>query len=183
MNDEAAMLLVQSGDCEALTLLFDRYSGLVLSIAGRVLRNPAEAQDLLQDVFLYIHRRNDLFDPARGTFAAWVARVAYLRALSRRQHLYVAVATHGSTLENLTHEPADPEKGEARVAERLSARKLVRAGLAELSACQRDVLRLHFFEGYSLREISAKRGMSLANTRHQYYRGIERLRKAVPRGK
>jgi DNA-directed RNA polymerase specialized sigma24 family protein len=54
------MRFVQSGDREALSLLFDRYSRLVLNVATRVLRDPTEAQDLVQEVFLYIPKEQDL---------------------------------------------------------------------------------------------------------------------------
>jgi RNA polymerase sigma-70 factor, ECF subfamily len=54
------MRLVQSGDREALSLLFDRYSCLVLNVATRILRDPTEAQDLVQKVFLYIPKEQDL---------------------------------------------------------------------------------------------------------------------------
>ena len=54
------MRFVQSGDREALSLLFDRYSRLVLNVATRILRDPTEAQDLVQEVFLYIPKEQDL---------------------------------------------------------------------------------------------------------------------------
>ena len=54
------MRFVQSGDREPLSLLFDRYSRLVLIVATRILRDPTEAQDLVQEVFLYIPKEQDL---------------------------------------------------------------------------------------------------------------------------
>src|SRR6266851_7255554 len=86
-DDETLLLRVQSGDREALGLLFLRYSRSVLSVGRRILRDRAEAEDLVHDVFLFVLSKSALFDPAKGSARAWLARVAYHRALDRRKYL------------------------------------------------------------------------------------------------
>src|SRR6266446_1088303 len=86
-DDEALLLRVQSGDREALGLLFLRYSRSVLSVGRRILCDHAEAEDLVHDVFLFVLSKSALFDPAKGSARGWLARVAYHRALDRRKYL------------------------------------------------------------------------------------------------
>jgi RNA polymerase sigma-70 factor, ECF subfamily len=175
LDDQSVMGLVQSGDREALSLLFDRYSRLVLNVATRILRDPTEAQDLVQEVFLYIHRRSSVFDPSKGTVASWMIQVTYSRAFNRRESLSVRAQADCARIEELA-DSAGAEMRLEKLTDELSARKLVHEALAELTERQRETLRMYFFEGYSLREISANQRESLTNTRHHYYRGIERLK-------
>jgi DNA-directed RNA polymerase specialized sigma24 family protein len=70
----------------------DRLPRPILSIAMRILRNRAEAQEALQDVFLYIHRKSALFEPARGTVGSWVLQVASSKSLNcRKQGLWGSI--------------------------------------------------------------------------------------------
>jgi RNA polymerase sigma-70 factor, ECF subfamily len=176
--DESAMRLVQNGDAEAMRDLFSRYSRPVLSLAMRILRNRAEAQEVLQDVFLYIHRKSALFDPARGTVASWVLQVAHSKSLNRRKQTYAAPSSSPVPISMLDRLP-DPDMGPERVVDRLSAGRLIQIALAELPEHQRETLWLYFSDGYSLREISRRRKERLGNTRHHFYRGIEILRRTV----
>jgi RNA polymerase sigma-70 factor, ECF subfamily len=175
VDDLAVMGLVQRGDREALSLLFDRYSRLVLNVATRILRDPTEGQDLLQDVFLYIHRRSGIFDSSKGTVASWIIQVTYSRAFNRRESLSARAQADCAQIEELA-DSADSDMRLEKLTDELSARKLVQEALAELTDRQRETLQMYFFEGYSLREISANLQESLTNTRHHYYRGIERLK-------
>ena len=86
-DDEAAMGLIQRGNRDALGLLFDRHSRLILKIGTRILRDPEEAQDLVQEVFLYVHRRSHAYDSAKASVASWLIQVTYSRAFTRRGHL------------------------------------------------------------------------------------------------
>src|ERR1700733_13295994 len=81
-QDDAALLtLVQRGDESAMTSLFDRYSKVVYSVALRVLRDPASAEDVLQEVFMQIWRNPDGFAATRGSLGGWLAVVARNRSI------------------------------------------------------------------------------------------------------
>jgi hypothetical protein len=86
-SDEALLSLTREGDGEALSFLFRRYAGLVRGVAYKVLRNPAEADDLLQDVFLLVHRLCRTFDSSKGSARFWILQMTYRRAISRRRYL------------------------------------------------------------------------------------------------
>ena len=85
--DEALMAQICEGGREALAVLFRRYAGLVRGVAYRVLRDASEADDLLQDVFVLIHRLCKTFDGSRSPAKFWILQMAYRRAISRRRYL------------------------------------------------------------------------------------------------
>jgi RNA polymerase sigma-70 factor (ECF subfamily) len=172
------MRLVQEGDSEALGYLFDRYSSLIEKVAFRILRDLSEAQDLVQDVFLYVHRRSHVFDPTKGALVSWLVQIAYTRAFSRRQQMKSRDAADCTRIEELANSvPAN--EGLERFLDELSARDLVEQALENLTEPQRKTLQLYFFEGHSLREISVSLNESLSNTRHHYYRGIDKLKEVL----
>jgi RNA polymerase sigma-70 factor (ECF subfamily) len=80
-DDAALLVLVQKGDEYAMASLFDRYSKVVYSVALRVLRDPASAEDVLQDVFMQIWRNPDGFVATRGSLGGWLAVVARNRSI------------------------------------------------------------------------------------------------------
>lgn len=81
------MSCVQRGDGDAFAVLFDRYNRLVLTVAVKILRDAAEAQEVTQNVFLEFYRSAKRFDPARGTLKVWLLQFAYHRSINRRNYL------------------------------------------------------------------------------------------------
>jgi RNA polymerase sigma-70 factor (ECF subfamily) len=185
LSDDTLIARICTGDNEALGLLFRRYARLVWSIGRNILRNNEEADDLLQDVFLFLRRRASAFDSSKGTPRKLIVHVTYQRAISRRRHLtyrhfYTAKELEeetGSYIPVFTTPPYDNSL-EAHL-----GREGLQRALADLSTEQRETLRLHFFEGYSLEEIAVHVGQSYANVRHYYYRGLDKLRKGMPQRK
>jgi RNA polymerase sigma-70 factor (ECF subfamily) len=87
MTDEDVMEQLRNGSPDALPLLFDRFHRLVLKIALRILRDPGEAEDVMQEIFFEIFNKASQFDPAKGSTKTWILQYAYHRSLSRRQYL------------------------------------------------------------------------------------------------
>ena len=172
------MRLVQQGDTDALGDLFDRYSSLIEKIAVRILRDISEAQDLVQDVFLYVYRKSHIFDPARGPFGSWLVQIAYTRAFTRREQLKRRDLTDCARIEELA-DSATTDISLQPLLEELSAKDVVEQAFIHLTPLQQQTLQLYFLEGYSLREISSRLKQSLSNTRHHYYRGIEKLKEVL----
>ena len=183
-NDETLLANVCSGDQDALALLFRRYGHLVRNVGQRILRDRAEADDLVQEVFLYIHRKSALFDSSKGSASSWIVQVAYTQALLRRRRL----KSQGFYLSGITDKPAecDPaaDKGAHydQTVEGLFGRNGWRRVLESLTEDQRETLRLHFFEGYTFEEIAEKLGQSYGNVRNHHYRGLEKVRKHLTDG-
>jgi RNA polymerase sigma-70 factor, ECF subfamily len=170
--DEELLCRIVLGSKDALTLLFRKHRHAVINVATRILRDPSEAEDLCQEVFLLLFEKAKLFDASKGTASSWIIQIAYHRAINRRE--YLAHRQHYNTQE-LDEEQVGGGHQPLLIDE-ITARDLLHRLREQLSEEQTESLELHFFEGYSLREIAEKTGQSLGNVRHHYYRGLERLR-------
>ena len=180
LTDAELMAHLKAGHNDALAILFDRYHRLVLSIALKIVRDPGEAEDVMQSVFLEIFRSVAQFDPAKGTTKVWILQYAYHRAINRRQHLNARKfydQTNLDEVETRLPETASPLGGFTQH----ELKHLLQQGLATLNGPQKQVVELASFNGLSMREIADKMGDSLSNVRHHYYRGLQKLRSFVRR--
>jgi RNA polymerase sigma-70 factor (ECF subfamily) len=174
-SDELLLMAAADGSKESIGLLFRRYQHAVLNVAWRILKDASEAEDLRQEVFLFLFQKAKLFDAGKGTAASWIIQITYHRAMNRRQ--YLTFRQHYSA-EQLDEEQI-AAKYQPLFIDEIVARTLLDRVREQLSADQRHTLELHFFEGYSLREIAEKTSQTLGNIRHHYYRGLECLRSNV----
>jgi RNA polymerase sigma-70 factor (ECF subfamily) len=177
--DESLVALISAGEESALAVLFRRYATLIRAIGQRMLRDSGEADDLVQEVFLYIHRRSNLFDRSKGSARSWIFQVVYTQALIRRRQLksqgfYASLITD-KTLENSPRSIKGTDY--ENTAEGFFGRDGWRRVWDSLTECQRETLRLHFYDGCTFTEIAERLGQSYVNIRHHYYRGLEKLRK------
>jgi RNA polymerase sigma-70 factor (ECF subfamily) len=180
-SDEALVAQICAQDTEALACLFRRYARLVRSVALRILGDPSEADDLLQEVFLFIHRKSKIFDPSKCSGRSWIIQMTYHRAIDRRRylqsrHFYTRVDLNGAT------EALDPRwegADDTQFGAELVGNTTIQGLLDTLTEDQRNTLSLHFYEGYTFAEIASKLDQSLGNIRNHYYRGLEKLRKQV----
>jgi len=171
-TDEQLLSQVGLGSRDALGLLFRRHARAVFHVAWRILRDESEADDLRQEVFLYLSERSQNFDAEKGSGISWIIQVTYHRAIDRRRYLdfrqhYCSEEFDEQRMPTTAAQPS-PEALDGRA---------IRDHLREqLTADQQQTLELHFFEGYSLREIAERNGQTVGNVRHHYYRALERLR-------
>jgi RNA polymerase sigma-70 factor (ECF subfamily) len=167
--------------------MFRRYSGLVRGLAYRVLRNRAEADDLLQDIFLLVHRLCGTFDSSKGSARFWILHMTHRRAISRRRYLTSRHFYSHLDLDQAANQLGDPGAGsgghESSMNESLDRREALQSCFTGLSESQRETLHLFFFEGYTFEEIATKLGQTVGNARNHYYRGLEKLRKQISAGK
>jgi len=179
ISDESLLNEVCTGNEEALAALFERYARLTRSVASRILRDQAEAEDLVQDLFLFIQRRCSIFDSSKSSARSWIIQMAYHRAIERRRYLtarqfYSNPAEH--IREGLVGNATDENDYSA---EAVFGRNGLEKLYESLSEDQRETLRLHFFEGYTLAEVAVKRGQPHGNVRHHYYRALAKLRRQM----
>lgn len=176
LSDEQLMASLQAGQGDALAVLFDRYQKLVLSIALRIVRDPGEAEDVTQIVFLDLYRAVAQFDPHKGNTKVWLMQYAYHRAMNRRQHLESRSFYKNEELE----EEIRPARAHSTLG--LSSpetKELARQSLESLPDKQRSVIKMACYEGLSMREIADRTGDSFVNVRHHYYRGLQKLRSFI----
>jgi RNA polymerase sigma-70 factor, ECF subfamily len=178
-SDEHLLIQVSQGSKDALSILFQRHARQVFNVARRILRDDAEAEDLLQDFFLFLFRKAGMFDAKKSSAVSWIIQIAYHRALDRRR--YLTLRQHYS-LHELNDERQHTNVGHISVDD-VAGRALLEKLRGELSQEQRQTLELHFFEGYTFHEIAERTGQGFGNVRHHYYRGLERLRSFVFPGK
>lgn len=178
-SDEDLLLQVGSGNKEALSILFQRHARAVHSVGRRILKDDSEAEDLLQELFLFIFQKAKSFDAAKGSAASWIIQMAYHRAIDRRR--YLGFRQHYNSQE-LDEDRLMGHPGQISINE-LAGKALLEKLRKELSAEQLQTLELHFFEGYSFHEIAESTGRTLGNVRNHYYRGLERLRSHIFPGK
>ncbi|HTF71815.1 MAG TPA: sigma-70 family RNA polymerase sigma factor [Edaphobacter sp.] len=171
-TDEQLLSQVGLGSRDALGLLFRRHARAVFHVAWRILRDESEADDLRQEVFLYLSERSQNFDAEKGSGVSWIIQVTYHRAIDRRR--YLDFRQHYSSEE--FDEQRMPTAAVEPSPEALDGRAIRDHLREQLTADQQQTLELHFFEGYSLREIAERNGQTVGNVRHHYYRALERLR-------
>ncbi len=108
VSDEVLMEGLCAGEKEALAQLFRRYARVVRTVAFRILRDGAEADDLLQELFLFINRKCAKFDGSKGSARSWIVQMTYHLAIDRRRylssrHFYTQVNIDGPAME--VHDP------------------------------------------------------------------------------
>jgi RNA polymerase sigma-70 factor (ECF subfamily) len=178
-SDEILLARICDGDKEALASLFRRYARMVRGVAYRVLQDPSEADDLVQDIFLLVHRDCKKFDSSRGPAQFWILQMAYRRAISRRRHLTVRHFYNRVNLDDAASQLADPREMDRDLEDSFDGifgNGALKQTFDGLSENQRQTLRLFFTEGYTLDEIAAKLGQSRGNIKNHYFRGLDRLR-------
>jgi RNA polymerase sigma-70 factor, ECF subfamily len=179
VTDELLLSGLAKGDPDALACLFRGYAGLVRGIGRRILRDPAEAEDLVQEVFLFIHRKCGVFDSSKSTARSWIVQMTYHRAIERRRYLVTRQFYTRGEVQRPERMVGTPTTESDYSPETVFGRNGLEKVVEALSEDQRETLRLHFFEGYTLAEISQKLGQPRENVRHHYYRGLAKLRKQM----
>ncbi len=178
LTDEELMQFLSSGRHDALAVLFDRYHHLVFSIALRIVRDPGEAEEVVQAVFFDIFRTAANFDTRKGILKGWLLQFAYHGALHRKRHLVANHFYHWEELEAVIESGA----GLPLASELPEVVRLAEEMLGKLKPRQRAVLELTYYEGLTAEEIADRLGESVHAVRHDLYRGLAALRTAFGNG-
>jgi len=171
-TDEDLLKAVGSGSKDALGVLFRRHGRVVFNVAMRILRDESEADDLRQEAFLYIFERAKHYDSRKSTAVSWIVQITYHRAIDRRR--YLSFRQHYK-LEVLDEQTVGPTVQEV-LTHQLDGKVILDRLRGQLTSDQQQTLELHFFEGYSFREIAERTHQPVGNVRHHYYRALDRLR-------
>ncbi len=169
-DDSVLLGLVQKGDEQAMASIFDRYSKVVYSVALRVLRDPAGAEDVLQEIFMQIWRNPDGFIATRGSLGGWLAVVSRNRsidALRRRR-----------PTDNIDDMPLASNYNLANEAELHSMMEKARSAIQMLPVEQRKTLEMAFFDGLTHSEIAEMTGDPLGTVKTRIRSALLTVRKA-----
>lgn len=195
MTDAEAIQHLGGGDIDALRVLYDRHRTKVYQLGCRYLGDPAEAEDLVQQVFIKVHDAAPKFR-GEARVSTWLYRIAVNAALERKRRqrtvsiedvhpLGAAALAGGATLDveersGWSYRPAmasaeadaDPE----RAAERRSMQRRLNDALEELSPSQRLAFVLRHWEGMSIREIAEVLGAAEGTVKSHLFRAVRTLR-------
>jgi RNA polymerase sigma-70 factor (ECF subfamily) len=174
-SDEELMAQLADGRPEALGPLHGRYAALVFGLAARSL-DRAAAEEISQEVFLAVWRHAASFDPARGSFRAWLARIARTRVLNELRRRGRRPRATSRSHERLEADRADPGPGPAEEAWRAHRRDAVRAAVDALPPPQREALGLAFLEDLTHEQIAALLDVPLGTTKSRIRAGVKALR-------
>ncbi|MFI1991770.1 ECF RNA polymerase sigma factor SigK [Actinoplanes sp. NPDC020271] len=175
MADDTGALLgaVATGDEKAFTRLYDLVAPRVFGLVRRVLRDPAQAEEVAQEVLVEIWRTAARFDPARGTPTGWILTIAHRRAVDRARAEQAATDRIRSVGAASLDTPYDAVADE--VTGRLE-REQVRDCLDGLTDLQRQAVTLAYYRGHSYPRVSQLLGVPLSTVKTRMRDGLIRLR-------
>jgi RNA polymerase sigma-70 factor (ECF subfamily) len=170
-TDEELLAAISTGDERALADLYDRFGRVAYGLALRVVRDPALAQDAVQDAFLAAWRTGASFDSRRGKAQTWLLTLVHRRAVDivrredrrRTDQLADDVSAAAST--------ATDEEAALR-----EQRRTVQAALARLSPDQREALELAYYGGLTQAELAERLGIPIGTVKSRVFAGLARLR-------
>jgi RNA polymerase sigma-70 factor (ECF subfamily) len=177
-EDAELLRAVARGDESAFARVYDRFSPILLGLLLRILHSRAEAEDVLQEVFLQVWQQARSFDATRGRAFTWLVTLARSRAIDRLRA--VDSRERAAQRSAVDAPPAPPAASwadeEAIRAERAGA---VRDALSELPEEQRQVLLLAYLEGMSQAEIAAAKNQPLGTVKTRTRAGLKKLSEAL----
>jgi len=174
-SPDALLALVGRGDAAAFERLYPLVAGPVYGLALRVVRNPALAEEVSQEVLVEVWRQAPRFDRTRGSAMAWVLTMAHRRAVDRVRR-EVSQSQRAARAAALASDDRDVV---AEQAERSLDAARVRQALGRLTAPQREAIELAFFAGYTHQEVSGVLGVPLGTAKTRIRDGLIRLRDAL----
>lgn len=170
---EELLAAVALGDQQAFEQLYDLMSSRVYGLVRRVLRDPAQAEEVGQEVMLEIWRRASRFDRSRGSALSWVMTMAHARAVDRVR------SEQSSTDRDLKYATQSVQREVDVVVDAVEVsleRKQVQRCLGGLTALQRESINLAYYSGYTQAEVSAALNVPLGTIKTRLRDGLIRLR-------
>ena len=171
VSDQSLMEQVRSGGQQAMAAVFDRYAGLVYSVAFRVLKDSGQAEDVTQEIFFQLWRNPDSFSFSRGALGTWLLVVARKRAIDQLRQRRPAESVDEVVVASATNLQSE--------AERSIMMQRVRGILGDLPQEQQQSLQLAFFDGLSHSEIAERTGQPLGTVKTRIRSALSSLRKRL----
>jgi RNA polymerase sigma-70 factor, ECF subfamily len=177
ISDAALVRQVAERRPEALAELYDRYAPTLLGLAKRVLGNPLDAEEVLQEVFVHVWNHAGRYDAARSSVSTWLVLITRSRAIDRLRSRRVVERAHEAAQQETLAEHTSPEGAEnVFMHER---RERVRRELAKLPPEQREVLEMAFYLGLTQTEIATRTDIPLGTVKTRTLLAMKKLRHAL----
>ena len=165
------LIRVARGDQAAFQGVYDRAAGQILGIVRAVVRDPAQSEEVTQEVLLELWRTASRFDPGRGSPLAWVTTIAHRRAVDR-----VRSEQKAAQRELRAAAPAIAYDEVTETVEAQLDRERVRRCLGSLTELQRESVTLAYYDGYTYREVAELLGVAVGTVKTRMRDGLIRLR-------
>lgn len=170
---ERLLVRVSRGDQQAFETVYSAVSGPVLGLIRRLLRDPAQSEEVAQEVLIEVWRCAARFDPEKGSAMAWVMTMAHRRAVDRVRSAQASTdREHRAAVRD--HSPAFDEVSEQ--VERRLEREQVRRCLSSLTELQRESVMLAYYRGCTYQETADLLGAALGTVKTRLRDGLIRLR-------
>jgi RNA polymerase sigma-70 factor (ECF subfamily) len=182
-SDDELVLRIASRDQQALSDLYDRHRSLLYALSLRILRERAEAEEVLEDVFLQVWTGAGGYDSKRGSVQGWMITLCRSRAIDRlrargRRTAGAAALSQERGGRAETAVAADDPAEQVAVKER---RRLIAVALTELAEQNREAVELAYYGGLSHAEIAVKLGQPLGTVKTRIRQGLISLRESLAR--
>lgn len=180
VGDEVLMARIQDRESLALEELYDRYSGILKSLIMGVIHNDAEADDLLQEIFMEIWNQAAHYSAQKGKPLGWIVTLTRRRSIDRLRKKQ-AYARAEERLQNETEQQPDAwvHNSTEDDIEMSDTRRLILNVLKNLPVAQREAIDLAFYHGMSQREIAAKTGIPLGTIKTRLELGLKKISEAL----
>ena len=175
--DRALVARIERRDAGALGELYDRHASRLNGLACRILGDTGDAEEVLQDVFLYVWRAASTFDATRGSVLAWLLVATRSRAIDRLRSRHYGARGSLRTLEDAP-EAASSQDLETDLAGR-QWEAICRAAIGELPEDQRRALELAYFDGLTHKEIAKRTATPLGTVKTRVRLGLMKLRDRI----
>ncbi|GAA5035515.1 sigma-70 family RNA polymerase sigma factor [Terrabacter aeriphilus] len=162
-----------TGDESAFAELYDAVSARLFGLVRRVVRDPAQSEEVTQEVFLEIWRHSARFDPAKGGALSWMLTIAHRKAVDRVRS--AEAARNRDVGYGTSHQDVSHDSTSEAVVERLDAER-VHLALATLTQAQRQALELAYLSGYTHTEVATMLDLPLGTAKTRIRDGLIRLR-------
>jgi len=172
MTDSELISGIIKRERRAFDLFYERYAQIIFNLCVRILRDEAEAQDVLQEIFLQVWRDAGRFDPSRASVKTWLFTIARSRSLDR----YRSRKTVTSRLEDQSEDQFQQIPGKEDLQGASVMQQYVRSALNRLSREQRIVLELSYYDGLTQEEIAARLKEPLGTIKSRIRAALMKLR-------
>jgi RNA polymerase sigma-70 factor, ECF subfamily len=177
LSDVALLRQVVDHRPEALSALYDRHAATLLALARRILGSLADAEEVLQEVFLHVWNQAGRYDSARSSVSTWLVLITRSRAIDRLRTRKVVERTHETSAQENPAGHASPEGVENVFTQ--ERRERVGREMAKLPDEQRRVLEMAFYEGLSQSEIATRADLPLGTVKTRTLLAMKKLRGAL----